>query len=108
MKLRVLGASRMVGKSRKTGNDYDMCRLFVLTPIEPRSNDDYQLVGHGFQVQETECTPECVIALKAATFPFEAEFNTEDYFSRGRINVRIVGPKVALTTAKDYAEAKAA
>ena len=106
MKLQLVGVRRITGKSFKrdpNGREYDMCAVLSLQPIEPRSGDNYQLVGHGYEVVEVECSPEAVASFKNLKFPATVEVVTETDFRGGRI-VQIVTGVAPAVSAAEYAK----
>lgn len=60
MKVKFIGATRRTGKSKKTGNDYDMCQLTYAIPVQPSARPDNVFSGTGHSVQEIDLCPEAI------------------------------------------------
>lgn len=77
MKAHVIGVSRINGTSNKSGKlkDYDMGKLLVLQPIEPKAKEDkeagtcFAVSGYGYETMEVDLDPVALIQFKDVRFP---------------------------------------
>lgn len=89
MRILVFGAMHMRGKSARTGEAYDMARLYVASDIRPATKDAYTRVGCGFEAAEVDCEPEVVAALVGRTFPAMLTLETENRLQGGKLVPRV-------------------
>lgn len=102
MKLNVIGVKRIQGKSSKTGNDFDMCRIFALVPVTALSGKT-NIQGFGFELAEMELDPAALSSFSRISFPamLELETDTRPYMGKlesvvtGFAPVAAVAPKLA-------------
>lgn len=92
-KMMVTGVKRMVGRS-KEGNDFDMCRAFVLVPVENGGSAKIQISGHGFEVGELELDPAGLPAFTGVKFPCELDLVMDQKFTRGEFRTVCIGVAV--------------
>lgn len=90
MKLQVMGVKRVKGTSSKTGNDFDICRLFALVPVTPASGKTL-IQGFGFELAEMELAPECLPSFGRLTFPVELELQTDTKPFMGKLESVVIG-----------------
>ncbi len=94
MKVQVIGIQRRFGKSKKSGNDYDMCQLHVLREVTPATNENNTLQGSGFQSVEMDADTKLINDLSGQKFPFFAEIDFETQFTEwGKPNSVVVAIK---------------
>lgn len=65
MKVKIIGFTHLVGKSKKTGNDYDFYQLSCTYKPEKGYT--------GERVLDISVNPECVTGIEKATLPIIAE-----------------------------------
>lgn len=70
MKVQAISITRMFGKA-KSGNDYDMHRLTILTTFEPFNNETTHREGNGLTTMEIPVLPEVYPSILAH---FKANF----------------------------------
>lgn len=90
MKLNVIGVKRIQGKSSKTGNDFDMCRIFALVPISPLSGKT-NIQGFGFELAEMELDPEALLSFSRVSFPAMLELQTDTRPFMGKLESVVTG-----------------
>lgn len=90
MKLHVLGVKRIQGTSSKTGNEFDMCRLFAMVPIEPNGGKT-KIQGFGFELAEMELDPAALPKFNNLTFPCTLELLTDSRPFMGKLETVVVG-----------------
>lgn len=101
MKLNVIGVKRIKGTSSKTGNEFDMCRLFALVPITPAGGKTL-IQGFGFELAEMELDPAALQSFRQIGFPVELELTTDTRPFMGKLETVITGfvsPAPALKSA---------
>lgn len=57
MTVTFIGATRRVGTSKKTGAQYDMCKLAYAIGVEHKKTEDYTYTGCGSEVKEIDLSP---------------------------------------------------
>lgn len=90
MKLNVIGVKRIKGTSTKTGNAFDMCRLFALVPITPQGGKTL-IQGHGFELAEMELDPNSLPNFSRLSFPVELELSTDTRPFMGKLETVVTG-----------------
>lgn len=90
MKLNVIGVKRIKGTSSKTGNEFDMCRLFALVPITPAGGKTL-IQGFGFELAEMELDPSALESFRGVSFPAELELTTDTRPFMGKLETVITG-----------------
>ena len=95
MKMLVMGVSRIFGKSKKTGNDYDMCRLFGMTQIAVRKTENMTVEGYGFEVAEIDLDQTAVHAFKDVKFPAQLDLETDVVAQFGEFKTVVCGIRKA-------------
>lgn len=91
MKLQVLGVKRIKGTSQKSGNDYDMCSLYALTPMESVKNANMQITGYGHEVAEMPLDPSILENFEKIRFPAMLTLQLEARAYRGKFESFVVG-----------------
>lgn len=91
MKLQVLGVKRIKGTSQKSGNDYDMCSLYALAPMESMRNANMQITGYGYEVAEMPLDPQVIDRFEKIRFPTTLTLETEARAYRGKFESFVVG-----------------
>lgn len=90
MKLNVIGVKRIKGTSSKTGNDFDMCRLFALVPITPASGKT-TIEGFGFELAEMELEHSALSSFSRVSFPALLELTTDTRPYMGKLETVVTG-----------------
>jgi hypothetical protein len=91
MKAFVIGVKRVAGTSKKTGNDFDMSRVLVGTPIQPVRNDRMTVEGFGYEVNEIPCTDEALGQFRGVKLPGVVDLVSDTRAFRGKLEVIISG-----------------
>jgi hypothetical protein len=91
MKIQVLGVKRIKGTSKKTGNDFDMCFLYGMVPVQVGGSDAVKITGHGFEVAQMELDPEALEAFKSVNFPAQLELQTDSRPFMGEFKTVVCG-----------------
>lgn len=91
MKMMAMGVSRIYGKAKKTGNDYDMPRLFGMTPINPRKTENMTVEGYGFEPAEIDLDATAIHAFKDVKFPALLDLETDVIAAFGEFKTVVVG-----------------
>lgn len=99
MKLNVIGVKRIKGTSSKTGNPFDMCRLFALVPITSQGGKTL-IQGHGFELAEMELDPDSLSTFSRLSFPCELELSTDTRPFMGKLETVVIGFVPAAATPK--------
>lgn len=90
MKLNVIGVKRIFGES-KAGNDFDMCSVLCLVPIEATKGKKVTVQGHGMEVMEVELDPAAVVQFAQVKFPAMLELATDQRPMRGELKTVCTG-----------------
>jgi hypothetical protein len=90
MKLNVIGVKRIKGTSSKTGNVFDMCRLFALVPITSQGGKTL-IQGHGFELAEMELDPAALVSFSKLSFPVDLELQTDTRPYMGKLESVVTG-----------------
>lgn len=72
MELYVLGITYRRGVSFKTspnGKPYEICVLQYLVPVEPRTSQNSEFTGHGYEVREIPAEPASMTQFAGIKFP---------------------------------------
>lgn len=91
MKLQVLGVKRMKGIAKATGNEYDMCSLFALAPVETVRNANMQISGFGYEAAEMRLDPQIIDRFEKMRFPVMLTLETDARAYMGKIESVVVG-----------------
>lgn len=102
MRVRVCGVKRVEGVAKGSGNAFDMCRVFILVPVENQASGKVKISGFGSELAEMELAPEALPQFSGLTFPCEVDLHTEQKFFRGKFETicggmvpAVVAPKPA-------------
>ena len=90
MKMHVIGVKRVSGLS-KAGNDFDMCSVLCLVPIETGSHGKVAIEGYGSELAEIGCESKAVSQFSKLKLPAEVDLLTEQRFFRGKFETVVVG-----------------
>ena len=92
MKQQVIGVKRVHGKS-KVGNQFDMCSLLCVVPVEPGTHGEVQIEGHGSEVAEMVMDAKAVpqFAFLKPGQVCEVDLVTDQRFFRGKFETVVVG-----------------
>jgi hypothetical protein len=93
MKMFVAGVKLLSGKSKKTGEQFSMPRLFGLVPVETVNNQSVQIKGHGFEPMEIELDEEAIAQFAQYKFPVVLDLETDVAPSMGEFKTIVVGVK---------------
>lgn len=91
MKLQVLGVKRISGKSSKTGNDFDMCNLIGVVPVQTGTGKSTAIVGYGFETAEVPLDPEALPQFSAVKFPTLLDLETDSRPYMGKLETFVTG-----------------
>ena len=102
MKMLVAGVKRIAGNSKKTGNDYDMPRLFGLVPIEKVRTATMEITGHGMEQSEMNLDPDCLdqFAKYEGKFPVLLDLETDVMPRFGKFESVVTGIKGVVAAVK--------
>jgi len=89
MKMTVSGVQRMAGTS-KAGNQFDMCQLFALVPIENRTGK-ITTSGHGLHEMEIPMDAAALPHFANLKFPITLELEMEPRPRNGRVETVVTG-----------------
>lgn len=92
MKIHAAGVQRIKGTSGK-GNQFDMCNLLTLVPVEPVNNEKVNISGHGFKVVEMALDPTCLPQFAGIKFPSTIDVDLEPRPRMGKYETTVVGVK---------------
>lgn len=87
----------MAGKSKRTGAQYDMSRLYVASDLADKATDDYKRIACGYEAAEVECEPSVVAALRdaqvkgALRFPVVLDLDTDMRLQGGKLVPVVTG-----------------
>lgn len=99
MKANVVGVKRMAGTAKGSGNQYDMCNISVLMPIEQVNNQKMQINGAGFSVMEIPLAVESLPQFMGLKYPVQVQLSTEVRMRSGKPETVVTGfeqlPKAA-------------
>lgn len=91
MKLQVLGVKRIKGVAKATGNDYDMCSLYAMVPVELVQNANMKITGYGFEVAEMRLDQQALDRFEKVRFPAALTLEVEARAYMGKIESFVVG-----------------
>lgn len=91
MKINVLGVKRIHGTSGKTGNQYDMCNVLCVVPIEQADSKNMKLEGHGFDCVELALDPKAIPLFAGLKFPSVLDLETDSRSFMGKLETFVVG-----------------
>lgn len=91
MKLQVLGVKRIHGTSSKTGNDFDMCNLFGIVPVQTGSGKSTKVEGYGFETAELPLDPLALHQFANLKFPCTLELITDSRPYMGKLETFVTG-----------------
>lgn len=93
MKVTVFGAMFMRGRSDKTGNDYEMNRVFVAGQITTKKTDKFDRRGYGYEATVVEADPAAEKFFAGLTFPCVLDLETDMRPIGGKLLPVVVGIK---------------
>jgi hypothetical protein len=103
MKVHAIGASRMSGKSNKTGKDYDFANLHVLMPLDQVDNPSLRIIGYGFKSSDLKIDEKRINEFARFQYPCDLVLTIENRVGRQGIEPVVTGAKTL-----DQANLKAA
>lgn len=87
----VIGVRFMAGKSKKSGNEFEMVRALVLRPVESFKRSDLDVQALGFEAVEVPLSQKGFEQMKTAKFPLQCELSIEQTIGRGGVESVITG-----------------
>lgn len=90
MKALVIGVKRMFGTS-KTGNQFDMCNVSILTPVASQSNGKITVQGYGNEITEIPCDNAAMAQFATLSFPGTYDLVVEPRPNRGQLEMVCTG-----------------
>ena len=90
MKFHVIGAKRIEGHAKVSGNPFDMCRAYCLVPIETGGGKT-TVSGYGMELAELELDPKALVQFAELKFPVDVELRIEQRFVFGEFRSVVVG-----------------
>lgn len=96
MKAFVIGVKRIAGTSRKSGNEFDMCRVMIGSPIQAVQNDSLTVQGFGYEVNEIPLDVEALAQFRTVRLPAMVDLETDNRPFKGKLEVVVVGVRAAV------------
>jgi hypothetical protein len=95
MKLNVLGVKRIHGTSSKSGNDFDMCNVFGIVPVQTGGGKSTKVEGYGLEVAELPLDPACMDQFKQweGKYPLQLDLETDSRPYMGKLETFVIGVK---------------
>ncbi|PHR16504.1 MAG: hypothetical protein COA38_21780 [Fluviicola sp.] len=95
MKVLVLGAQRMHGVGRESGNPYDMKQLFIAAPQSPVQTENRVLIPIGLTQSVIDLSEDGFKQFHMAqlSYPVELDVTTDTEFRNGRAVPVVIGFK---------------
>lgn len=91
MKLNVLGVKRISGQSAKTGNDFDMCNVFGIVPLQTGGGKSVKVEGYGYEVAELPLDAKALHLFAGVKFPAILELETDSRPYMGKLETFVTG-----------------
>lgn len=91
MKLHVLGVKRISGTSSKTGNEFDMCNLVGIVPVQTGGGKSTRVEGYGFETAEVPLEPEALPQFAGIKFPAQLDLETDSRPYMGKLETVVTG-----------------
>lgn len=91
MKLNVLGVKRISGQSSKTGNDFDMCNVFGIVPLQTGGGKSVKVEGYGYEVAELPLDPAALALFASVKFPQILDLETDSRPYMGKLETFVTG-----------------
>lgn len=95
MKLHVLGVKRIHGTSSKTGNDFDMCNIVGIVPVQTGSGKSTKVEGYGYETAELPLDPEAIPQFATVKFPAQLDLETDSRPYMGKLETFVTGVRKA-------------
>lgn len=90
MKLNVLGVKRISGTS-KSGNEFDMCHLYGIVPLQTGGGKSVKVEGYGYEVAELPLDPSALPAFASVKMPAMLELETDTRPYMGKLETFVTG-----------------
>lgn len=90
MKLNVLGVKRISGIA-KNGNEFDMCNLLGIVPVQVGGGKTVRIEGYGFEVAELPLEQAALHLFSALKFPCVLDLETDSRPYMGKLETFVVG-----------------
>ena len=94
MKIQVLGVKRIKGIAKATGNEFDMCHVYGMVPIEAGGGGKVVVSGFGFEVAEMRLDPECLPEFAKVKLPALLDLKTDMTPFMGKFETIVIGFEV--------------
>jgi hypothetical protein len=91
MKATIVGVRRMRGTSAKSGNQYDMCNVTLLVPVEAVTSAKMVIEGAGFSTMEMPLEPASIGQFQTLKFPAQVTLTTEARPRSGKVETVVTG-----------------
>ncbi len=91
MRVKVCGVKRVEGVGKESGSPFDMCRIFILVPVENVMQGKTKITGFGSELAEMELAQEALPQFSGLSFPAELELHTEQRMFRGKFEPDCAG-----------------
>lgn len=91
MEVLVIGAVRMDGVGKESGNAFDFGKLFYLLPVEPVTKEKFRVQGFGYEVAEMELAVEALPKFAQVRFPARLNLETDVVPQRRGVKTVVVG-----------------
>lgn len=93
MKLNILGVKRIYGTSSKSGNEFDMCNVFGIVPLQTGGGKSTKVEGYGFEVAELPLDPAALPLFRDIKYPAMLELETDSRPYMGKLETFVIGVK---------------
>jgi len=90
MKLHILGVKRISGTA-KTGNEFDMCNVLGIVPIQTGGGKTVRIEGFGFEVAELPLEQSAMPLFSGMKFPCIVDLETDSRPYMGKLETFVVG-----------------
>jgi hypothetical protein len=91
MKLNVLGVKRISGTSSKSGNEFDMCNVLGIVPVNTGGGKSVKVEGYGYEVAELPLDPSMLHVFAGIKFPAVLDLETDSRPYMGKLETFVVG-----------------
>jgi len=91
MRATVIGAFRLSGIGKESGNAFDFGRIVVLRPAEPVATKNFRRVGFGFETSELDLSVDAVQKFESVRFPAVLDLSVDTVPGRQGLRSVVVG-----------------
>lgn len=99
MKATVIGVKRVAGKSKNSGNQFDMPRALLLSPIRPMVKAELVIEGYGYEINEIAIDWDLAQRFSQCRFPAQLDLETDVQPVMGKFEPVVVDFKELPATA---------